>query len=135
MPARRSRGPIGNHVLCVRICETVGSLIVREIRDDDERILHSHPSPPNNYALIVIEICLNEFSIIDPECGMTSAQVDQTRHIFKNCVPHWILQAREVDRVYLLATRIAHITVRIEQVILVGKLFPGEKHRYSICGE
>ena len=46
---------------------------------------------------------------------MTSAQVDQTRHIFKNCVPHWILQAR-VDPGHLLPSGSTHYR-SIEQVI------------------
>ena len=49
--------------------------------------------------------------------------------------PPGVAQTREVHGIHLFAALLGDVPMRVEQVVLVGKLLTGEDHRHAHRGE
>ena len=78
-------------------------LKVREVRDDDHRIVDARPSPlPDEDALAVVEIDMDELGVVDRQRIGVGAKLDQPGDVVEHAPAPRLLQAIEVDRVDLL---------------------------------
>src|SRR6516164_8853949 len=122
---------------------------VREVRQHDHRHRHSRPAPaPHDHPLARSKIGPDEVGVIDRQCRRSGSQLYQGLDIGVDPPAHQGIitvgvallvgagrcsQPAEVHWVYLLARALVHISVLIEKVVLVGELFPGEKHWNPDC--
>src|SRR5262245_2567347 len=106
MSSRRSCWPTGNDVFGVGIGEAIGSGIVREVRDHDDGILAWHAAPPDEDALVVVEVDMEEIGIVHRQSRMTCPEVNQARDVLKDVISQRFRTPRKVDRIDFLTARI-----------------------------
>src|SRR4051794_21521593 len=129
---RRVLGPGRHDVLAPR-----PGLEVREVSQHDDRRYVRSTALPDQDTLAGLEVDVDEVGVVDAERRRPFPEVDQPLDVREDVPPNRCQpivrvgagQPAEVDRIDLLAAVLGDVAVLVEDVMLVGKLLPGQDHR------